>query len=116
MTSHTITINMTSGHSLVLFVCTGEKRRGGLLQLHLFVIVYGKIDINFIQFFEDRCHEYMTCVIYPRRQMSRIRNMHEWCDRKLDTRTVILLDELAIELRDYPISTNNRTVRLSNFP
>ena len=43
--------------------------------------------------------------------MSRICDMHELCDGKLDTHTVILLVELAIELWDYPISTTNRTVR-----
>ena len=42
--------------------------------------------------------------------------MHEWCDGMLDTHTVLLLAELATELWDYPISTTNRTVQLSNFP
>ena len=60
--------------------------------------------------FEVHFCEYVTRVISPRRPMSRIRDMHEWCDGKLDTRTVLLLVELATELWDYPISTNNGTV------
>ena len=56
-----------------------------------------------------------THVISPHRQTSRIRDMPEQCDGEMDTRTVLLLAELAVELQDYPIPTSNRTVGLSNF-
>ena len=41
--------------------------------------------------------------------------MPEQCDGEMDTDTVLLLAELAVELQDYPIPTSNRTVGLSNF-
>ena len=54
-----------------------------------------------------------TIVTNTRRPMSRIRDMREQCDGKLDTRALLLLVELTIEFCDCPISTNNVTVGVS---